>query len=167
MDERIANFVETVRARNVRESVAAAIVIAFLGYRLVAEPEGLSHLGAWIVIVACLGIIALTWTVLNIPSDEPSAKPLAQHPDHWRQRMTTQATALRFAWLWYVLPLLGGVAVIVLGRGDGFTTGTVVSLAVLVGLGLLLSYANFSAANRMERDRDALFEGAATTKTST
>lgn len=166
MDERINHFVETVRARNVRESVAAGVVIAFLGYRLIAEPEGLNATGAWIVIVACLGVIAFSLGALNIPASEPTTHPLAQHPEHWRRRMTVQAKALRFAWLWYVLPLLGGVAVIVLGRGGEFTTGTMISLAILVGLGALLSYANISAASRMERDRDALLGDVATTPPS-
>jgi len=162
MDPRIVTLVETVRARNWRESVAAVVVIAFLGYRLYAEPQAINATGAWIVIVACLGIVALSWTVLNIPATEPATHPLEQHKDHWRRRMTVQATALRFAWLWYVLPLFAGVAVIIVGRAEGMTTETTVSLVVLGLLGAALAYLNVNAAARMERDRDAVLGGATT-----
>jgi hypothetical protein len=159
MDPRIATFVETVRARNWRESIAAVVIIAFLSYRLYADPQTLNPTGAWIVIVACLGIIALSWTALNIPATEPTTHPLEQHKDHWRRRMTVQATALRFAWLWYVLPLFAGVAVILIGRGKDMTTETTVSLVVLGILGAALAYLNFTAAAKMERDRDAMLGG--------
>jgi Na+/melibiose symporter-like transporter len=158
MEQRISEFVSVVRARNVRESLAAVLLIIYFGYRLAMAPEGVHPAGAGIVIVACLFILILAWTVLNIPETDLSRYPPQQHPDHWRKKMTTQAAALKLAWLWYVLPLLGGVALIVVGRGEGWnSTGAMISLVALALIGLFLTMANVSAGKQMERDRDEWF----------
>jgi Na+/melibiose symporter-like transporter len=158
MEQRISEFVSVVRARNVRESLAAVLLIIYFGYRLTMAPEGVHPVGAGIVIVACLFILILAWTVLNIPETDLSRYPPQQHPDHWRKKMTTQAAALKLAWLWYVLPLLGGVALIVVGRGEGWnSTGAMISLVALALIGLFLTMANVSAGKQMERDRDEWF----------
>jgi hypothetical protein len=158
MDQRVAEFVNVVRARNVRESLAAVLLIVYFAYRLTMAPEGVHPVGAWVVILACVGIVALTWGVLHVPASEMSRFPPEQRPDHWRQRMTTQAVALRLAWLWYVLPLFLGVGLIVVGRGEGWNSApAIISLVVLALLGLFLAAANVSAANRLERARDDWF----------
>jgi hypothetical protein len=163
MDQRILEFVNAVRARNVRESMAAALLIIYFGYRLTIAPEGVHPVGAGIVIAACLFILVLAWTVLHIPETDVSRYPPERHAEHWRAKMTTLASALKLAWLWYVLPLLGGVALIVVGRGEGGnSTSAIVSLAVLGVIGLFLTMANVSAGNRLERERDEWFPAAAT-----
>jgi len=162
MDQRIAEFVSVVRARNVRESLAAVLLILYFGYRLTMAPEGVHPVGACIVIAACIVILLLAWTILDIPESDVTRFPPDQHPEHWRKKMTTQAAALKLAWLWYVLPLLGGVALIVVGRGEGWnSTSAVVSLVVLALIGLLLAAANVSAGARLERERDEWFGNAA------
>ena len=162
MDQRISEFVSVVRARNVRESLAAALLIIYFGYRLTMAPEGVHPVGAGVVIAACLFILILAWTVLHIPETDLSRFPPQEHPEHWRKKMTTQAAALKLAWLWYVLPLLGGVALIVVGRDEGWnSTPAMISLAVLAVIGLFLAMANVSAGKQMERDRDAWFPPAA------
>jgi len=158
MDQRISEFVSVVRARNVRESLAAVLLIIYFGYRLTMAPEGVHPVGAGVVIAACLFILILVWAVLHIPETDLSRYPPEGHPDHWRKTMTTQAAALKLAWLWYVLPLLGGVALIVVGRDEGWnSTPAIISLVVLTVIGLFLAVANVSAGNKLERDRDEWF----------
>jgi hypothetical protein len=124
------------------------------------SPDGVSPLGAGVVIAACVGILAVAWGLLHIPESDIAAYPPDQHANHWRKRMTTQALGLRFAWLWYVLPLFLGVAFMVVGRGEGLRSApAVISLAVLTAVGVLLAAANISAGRKFERYRDEWFGG--------
>ena len=158
MEQQIREFVNVVRARNIRESLAAVLLVVYFGYRLTVNPETVYSIGAGVVIIACFGILAIAWGVLNISESEVTARPPDQHPEHWRKLITTQAKGLRLAWLWYVLPLFLGVALMVTGRGEGLTSApTIISLAVLAVVGALLAAANFSAGAKLERFRDELF----------
>jgi len=156
MDDKIAGFVRTVRGRNIRESVVAVLLAGLFGYQLLSEPgTGLGTAGRVVLLLACLLIVAVAWGKLSIPASELSAYPPAQYPDRWRAHMTTQARWLRFAWVWYVLPLFAGIALVILGR-SGELTGwrtmpVLIALALAVGIGLL----NVQAAKRVEQDRDA------------
>lgn len=155
MESKVNQFVENIRRRNVRETIAAVIVLAMFGWGLMSGPRtDLGTIGHLIVIAASLLILAVIWGRLHIPAAELATYPPSQFRDKWRIRMTTQAQTLRLAWLWYVLPLFAGLALIIIDRHEHFSAPLQISLfigsALAVGIGLL----NHMAAQGIERDRD-------------
>jgi hypothetical protein len=155
MEEKIAGFVRTIRGRNIRESVVAVLLAGWFGYALLGEPStALETAGRVVLLLACLLILVVAWGRLHIPTSELVTYPPAEHADRWRAHLTTQARWLRFAWLWYVLPLFAGIALVMLGRGGEWTAVRTVSALIAAALAIGIGLLNFQAARQLERDRD-------------
>lgn len=159
MSEAMTAFVRTIRRRNIRESAVAAVLIVLLGADLWRQGgTSTSMVGRVVLILGLLGILAVLWGVLHIPSQELTAFPPEQHPERWRRHMTVQARLLRLAWLWYVLPLMLGMVLSVYGaepRANGLSLWPAVA-AAMVGAGI--AWLNVAAARSIERDRDRWFQ---------
>ena len=161
MDEKMAGFVRTVRRRNVRETVVAVVLIGFFGYGLFSEPRlDLGMAGRAVLLAALVLILAVLWGKLHIPASELAAYPPAQHPERWRSRMTDQARWLRLAWLWYVLPLFAGIVLVALGRDEASVARVGASVLIAAALSVAVGFLNLSAANHVERERDAWLDNA-------
>lgn len=156
MEDKIAGFVRTIRGRNIRESVVTVFLAGWYGYELFNEPgTDIGTAGRVVLLLVGLLIVAIAWGKLHIPASELAAYPPAQHPDRWRTHMTTQSQWLRFAWLWYVLPLFAGIALVMLGRSGELTAVRSVPVLIAAAVAIGIGFLNIQAAKQAERDRDA------------
>ncbi|QDV37726.1 hypothetical protein [Tautonia plasticadhaerens] len=160
MDTMIIEFVRAVHQRNIRETVAGLAVLPLFAAWLYWQPgSAVAVLGKVLVILGVVVALAVTWGRLHIPGSELAAYPPSRHPQRWRHRMTAQAWFLRRAWLWYILPLLGGGGLVALAPTG---VSSVVGLAVAGILGAFAVYLtrlNAEAARCIEQDRDAWLGG--------
>jgi len=154
MTDQIAQFVKTVRGRNIRETIAVLLLIGIFGAQLLlGDHSTLGVVGRVVAITAAIVIGFVTWGFLHIPTSELQQYPPDQNVGHWRRRLTTQARGLQLAWLWYVLPLFAGIVLIYLGRTDSLA-GTMASIAVPLFLAAIIGWLNMSAGRSIEADRD-------------
>lgn len=161
LEERVARFVTCTQRRNIRETVAACIVIAVfaldIAYRIYRQNQDtLSIIGSGVIILALL-LDIIIWQKLHIPKSELSAFPPAQFPDKWKHHLTYQARMLRSSWLWYLLPLFLGLCLYFLSVYDAYF---VVPLLIVGAVYAGVWWLNLKAAERLERDRDTWFDHA-------
>lgn len=160
MENEIVGFVQTVRRRNIRESLAAAALAGLFVFGLFSEPYAeVVTVGRVLVVSGALGVLCVIWGRLSIPASELRVYPPAQHSERWRRRMTTQARWLRFAWLWYVLPPFVGIELMMLGSSTELSVGDTVAVLVVAILGAGIGLLNVQAAKQMSRRRDAWLGG--------
>lgn len=159
IEERVAEFVTCTQRRNIRETVAAYVVIAVfaldIAYRIYRQNQDtLSIIGSGVIILALLLDIIITWRKLHIPKSELSAFPPAQFPDQWKHHLTYQARMLRSSWLWYFLPLFLGFC---LYLPSVYNAYFIVPLLIVGAVYVRIWWLNLKTAKRLERDRDAWF----------
>lgn len=157
MNDELARFVRTVRGRNLRETVAAVLLIVLFGAQLLLDDHStLGVVGRVVIMLAALLIAFVTWKFLHIGTGELETFPPAECKEYWRQRLSVQARGLRWAWLWYVLPLLSGIVLICLGR-QGAWGKTIASIAVPLVLAAIIGWVNVAASRSIAADRDRWF----------
>ncbi|HUG93584.1 MAG TPA: hypothetical protein VML55_22275 [Planctomycetaceae bacterium] len=156
--EQLARFVDDIRRRNIRETVAAALVAVLFGWRLVARDHlDLAALGPAIIVLGALEIAAVTWTMLHIPRSELAAFPPEGTADHWRGRLSVQARMLKLAWLWYALPIFVGLSLNLWARSSELSVFQAAMFVLVAALFAGVSWMNFHAGRQIERQRDEWF----------
>ncbi len=105
--------------RNIIEYVAAALVIAVFGAFCVFFPDTPSRIGAGLIIAGTLYVV---WSLHKRAGAEPQSSAdaascvLAFH----RIQLEKQRDALSSVWSWYILPLLPGMLVFIIGTAPEF-----------------------------------------------
>ncbi len=147
--DRAARLDRTLRWRDVRELAAVAVVALIFSVRAAVAPEL-----PW----GALGLVGLSlWiggVILSVRLRFPRASPWMPLRDSLRAEhrwLSAQTALLRWAWLWYVLPITAGVVAFDLSDGHGRP----VYLTVVGLLGAALSWANWKAADDLMTTRDA------------
>jgi hypothetical protein len=171
---RAGKLARTIRRRNARELVAGAVVIAFGVYRMSTATAWLAQLsGAAMIAGAAFVSAVLLRRGGNLPPPPPTAVT-SEVMAFERAELERQAALLERVWLWYIAPLLPGIA---LSLADSYVEAVragrplwlfapIVALcaAVLVGVGWL----NARAARRLRVrarvvvDEDATREASST-----
>jgi uncharacterized membrane protein len=103
-----------VRWRNIREYVAALVVIPAFAWLAVAADHPVTRIGAGLVI---LGTLVAMWQLYRRGSAQavPTATAASSLAFH-RQQLVRQRDALRSVWLWYLAPFAPGMVTILAGR---------------------------------------------------
>jgi hypothetical protein len=147
-----------VARRNLREYVAAVIVVIGYGWGMWVMPSALIRGGALLIIAATVLVV---WRLHRwgraqpLPSDLALKPALAFH----RSQLERQRDGLKGVWRWYLLPFVPGLLVLVIGaslfepigprRATAFGLG---AMAVMIGGHLL----NRRAARRLQKYIDHL-----------
>ncbi len=156
LEANVAKFVKSIWNRNVRESVACFILIAWIGFDLyfTAAPD-LMTCGKLLMLFGIGVVLAVLWGKLHIPQAELRLAPPVDHGDRWRHHMTQQSRFLRFAWLWYVLPLFVPGTLIALSRVGEVPAARLLGVGgVALLIGAAVVWLNIIVAQGIERDRD-------------
>jgi hypothetical protein len=116
--ENIHRTAERFRRRALRalwiEYGASAFVVAVFGFYIWALPGSMVKLGSALCIV---GVIGVVWqmrkrmAVRRVP--DLSGPGLVEF---YRQELLRQRDAVKSAWLWYILPAIPGMALMMIGR---------------------------------------------------
>lgn len=149
-----------VRRRNLREYIAVLFVAAITIYFIVVLDEPLTRLGC---LATLAGTAIAVWQLRRrtaIDARDPArlAAPLVVHH---RDELCRQRDALRSVWLWYILPLLPGPELMLLGRhlAGHLPLASVRDAGIFLLMpvvGLLVLLLNLHGAHRLQRRIDAL-----------
>ena len=156
--ERAQRHERIIGRRNLREYVAAALVVAWFSVVIWVWPSTMIRIGSGLSITAALlvaGLLHRWGSVTPLPADLGLRSALEFH----RLQLERQRDLLRAVWWWYVLPFVPGFLVLEVGyvqQRVGPTWRVVVlgvfAAAVMVGIHLLNRY----AANRIQERIDRL-----------
>lgn len=145
----------TVAARNLREWVAAAIVVVCFA-ATAAATTGLVRVGSLIIVAAAVFMsVVLYLRGRTAPEDGLPGVVF------YRRELERQRDLLRGVWWWYLGPLALGMIVFAVGgavRNPG-TSGVVVAAALIAGTFALFGYIgnlNMRAAAELQRQIDVL-----------
>jgi hypothetical protein len=155
-------FRRTIRRRNAREYVAAAVVVAVFGaYAVLAD--------AVLVRVACATTIAgalyVAYYLRRYGAPEPAdlAVCTADHLALHRRQLERQRDLLASIWRWYLGPLVPGLVLFAVSKPieeSKFATGSWIGAAISLSVGALvfvgIAKLNRMAARRLQREIDAL-----------
>lgn len=160
--ERARRHQRLINRRNLREYVAAALVVVSFSVMMWAWPSALIRIGSGLSIVAALlvaGLLRRWGSVTPLPADLGLSSALEFH----RRQLERQRDLLRSVWWWYLLPFAPGLVVLEIGfvqRTSGPRAPVValglMSAAVMVGIHFLNRY----VANRIQERIDRLQAGA-------
>ena len=162
--DRAEKFQSRVRRRNMREYLAALVVVVVFGFYIWIFPGWMIKTGSALSIVAALFVV---WQLhkRSAPQALPANSGMPLVAFH-REELIRQRDALRSVATWYLAPFIPGCVLIVLGRyfqfhAPGRTMAwdhqiivlTVVVMALIFGIVWLL---NAWGAERVQRKIDQL-----------
>jgi hypothetical protein len=156
-------FYRLIRRRNAIEYAAAVLVVlVFTAYALLL-PSHTARLGAAIVVA---GTLVMAWQLRRRASALPPPEADGVRPVlvHQRAQLVRQRDALAGVLLWYLLPLMPGLAVMIfapaLDRGAGglraFGWGGWLSVATMIALFAFVWWLNRRAAIGLQKRIDEL-----------
>lgn len=144
--------------RNLREYVAAVVVVFAFGWTLWSEPSAAARIGAGLIIVAALFVsywLRAQGVTASLPADLGTQSSL----DFLRGELERKRDRLRSAWLWYLLPFVPGVLVLGIARAlaqPARAPRVVASSVLLLIAGVGLHVRSRRAAARVQRRLDDL-----------
>lgn len=112
--ERAAKFQRRIAWANASEYIAAIVTVPIFGWCAWALPGWMTKLGSVLIVVA---IFYLVWQLHR----RGAARTLPETPalglvDFHRRELERRRDIARSAWHWYILPVVPGMALIMLGR---------------------------------------------------
>ena len=113
--DKAKRFERTMARRNLREYVAAVVVVAGFGWIMWVESSGIIRVGAGMVIVGTIFIVyhlRMQGSASSLPADLGLKSALEFHC----VELVRQRDLLRSVWLWYLLPIVPGMLVAQIGR---------------------------------------------------
>jgi hypothetical protein len=108
-------FDARIRRRDRREMIAGAIVFLFFATMLL-DPSWLVRLGALIVMGSSVLIGGVLYRARTAGRTPVSDRPLAEAVRAEREKVDTQIRLLETVLWWYLAPMMGGLALVVLGN---------------------------------------------------
>ena len=139
---------DTVRMRDVRETIAALFVMAFFTWRAVVAHEAIERAGAAIVVVGAAFIIL--WSRHKSSGRRAEAfggdLPIVQFCRRELARVDAQMHLLRTVWLWYVAPTIIGLELMMLRRWDLPDARQIVAMSIVLAVGVAIAWLNIVAA---------------------
>lgn len=109
--DKLAELQRSLKLRDIRELVVAAVLVVVFGIYLFTIPYPVTRLGSLIVIG---GLVIASWKMIQSRRKAPrsdAAMPVALWLKQERERMHHEAELLRTVLWWYILPILFGVNV--------------------------------------------------------
>jgi hypothetical protein len=113
---RAVRFDRVIWRRDLLETLAGLFVIGMFGYFAWVIPSPIARVGAAIVMIGCLSIIARLYLSRNRHRASPDASA-REFCAVELKRLEEQIRLLSTVGWWYLAPLLGGGAIFVLGLG--------------------------------------------------
>jgi len=150
-------FRRRVRNRNLREYLAAAFVVPVFAFYIWFFPNPLMKAGSVLVI---LGTLFVVWQLHRRGSARkpPLEASLLDLMEFHRRELARQRDALRSVWLWYLAPLVPGLALTLFGvyRQSGRSNALMLTIALAVLVFAATWLLNRWGAARLQRRIEAL-----------
>lgn len=156
--ERLAQLEQDVQRRDVREYLAACVVMAIFGWRAATTDDLLVRIGSLVVVFGAMFIIVWSRRAYGatrsraFTGDLPMTQFLARELD----RVEAQVRLLKSAWWWYVAPTVVGILITLISGARAVWT-RMAAAAVVVTVGVLIAWLNqVTARQELEPLRDDL-----------
>jgi hypothetical protein len=110
--EQAARFQRRIRWRNLREQVAAVLVVGVFGFMAVKSPALIPKVACWLIVAAAVFIgiyIQVRGSVRSVPADLGATNCIEFH----KRELARQRDLLKNIWSWYLGPFLPGFAMLV------------------------------------------------------
>lgn len=155
-------FERRIHRRNLREYLAAAVAIAFFSFEFWRAGDLVVRIGFGLLIA---GLFYLIWHMLSKGSSQPLPQDagLSSCIEFQRRQLGHQRDLLRSVWLWYLAPLLPGMAVLLFAFGHAnpghlqHPAFVVVPEAMFFGaVCIAIALLNDRAADKLQRQIDEL-----------
>jgi hypothetical protein len=128
-------FDRTIRRRNIRETVAAAMVAIFFTYIAWGQRNGIDRAGSIILVASSLWIIYYMWRRGGKPPDPNPDQTLEGYRRALVRKYDHQIRLLRNVKFWYLAPMYVGLLVVSAGLlTERVQKGSPIGLAVLYPL---------------------------------
>lgn len=153
---RAALFGRAIGKRNRREYIATAFVTLIFGFYALILPGMLLKLGSLLVIA---GGLTMAWQLSRRTSKPDAGAEAVDVRSYYRTRLTTEERMLASVGLWYIGPLIPGLAVFMAGLAAasgfgslfGFAAFTAIPALVFLGIWLLNRHAAAMLRQQIER----------------
>ncbi len=155
--EKTNSFTTTIRSRNRRELVVGAGMLVLFGRETaLAAPGTAEFYGSLALLLGVASILAFLFLLCGVRGDLQRLPP--DDLKRWQGEYRRHARLLRLAPLWYELPLLPGIALVVYSaRGASIGLHISVIAAIIIAFGLV-AWLNLRAAHRLEEQAKELGE---------
>jgi uncharacterized membrane protein YiaA len=167
----MSRFERTIRQRNLREYIAAALVIGVFVYYAWIFPTQLLRVGCGLIILGT-AYVAYQLHRKAAAHHAPADMAIRNCLDFQRSELSRQRDALKTVWSWYLLPFLPGMAVFLVGlfeftmhiseaAGRPFHTGAAIAGFSLIAASILIVFVivfflNRQAARKLQKQIDDL-----------
>lgn len=144
MKSSLDRFHKSVKYRDLTETINAIISIPFLAYMVYKFPYTLSKIGA-LLMTLCLVYVIIKLKSLNKHKPNTLTNSYIDYLYQCRNYLYLQKKMRETAPIWYILPLLTGVVLLVLGailNIDGNVFAKTVVLIIIVVCGLVIYFYN-------------------------
>lgn len=151
VEEKSRAFEKTIRNRDLLESVAALIVIAFFGWMALTS-SGLAQIGALVIVG---GALFIPWRLYRTRArhvQPPADCSVTDRLCAERDKVQAQIGLLRSIAVWYIAPLTTGLVLHVIGR-DGWSWVSLVQIVLFLGIGFAIYRINQRAIRNDLRPR--------------
>ena len=156
--DKATRFERIVARRNLREYVAAVVVVAAFAWIMWMERSSIIRAGAAIVIGGTIFIVYYLRS-RGAASPMPADLGLKSALEFHRAELTRQRDLLRGVWWWYVLPILSGLLVMQIGLALAHPerlTRIIIYCVSVVALSAGVYYLNRRVAARIQQRIDRL-----------
>lgn len=130
---RAEEFEAKVRRRDLLETVAAVVVVAFFGYEVATAPSLLAKAGAAVVLAGAGLVVWRLRRARRSLGTDGACRPVADRLRIQRRKVDAQIELLESVLWWYVSPLAVGAVLFAVGLG-GAPWATALALAVVAGV---------------------------------
>jgi hypothetical protein len=159
-------FDRTIRRRNIRETVAAAMVAIFFTYIAWGQPNGIDRVGSLILVASSLWIVYYMWRRGAEPPDPNPDQTLEGYQRALVRKYDHQIRLLRNVKFWYLAPMYVGLLTVSAGLlKERVEKGSPIGLAVLYPIFYTLLFAGIwwmnevYAVRKLERMRARVTSG--------
>lgn len=165
MQNKMSEFRRDVRARDIRELLACAVVIIIFGFYVFTERTPIVRLG-WLIVIG--GAIFIAWNIVRARRSAPPAAPGATMVESLRAELhsvRTQSRLLGSVLWWYLLPLGIGLLVATWGMPTHLHAkipSTLLFVAIFAFIYWLNQWARSKHLLPMEAQLEALLHSAET-----
>jgi len=159
-------FDRTIRRRNIRETVAAALVAIFFTYIAWGQRNGIDRVGSIILVASSLWIVYYMWRRGAEPSDPNPDQTLEGYQRALIRKYDHQIRLLRNVKFWYLAPMYVGLLTVSAGLlKERVEKGSPIGFAVLYPIFYTLLFAGIwwmnevYAVRKLERMRARVTSG--------
>jgi Flp pilus assembly protein TadB len=148
--DKAQKFRARIRRRNLREYLAAVVVVIAFAYYIYKFTDPLIRIGSGLVIAGAM------WTMYQLhrrtaPRSLPAGLALVGSLEFYRQELIRQRDALHSVWVWYILPMTPGLVVFIAGTRPTRALMVAPFVGTLTAVSLGIWWMNRKAAVRLNR----------------